>query len=77
MATNFLLSLIAGGIAGAGLLFILLKYGYKWYKKEPIYLSGELIMIISILTVTLLLSAYTLGEISLTVVKKTIHYLQD
>jgi len=76
MGTQFLLSLIGGGIAGAGLLFIIGKYAYKWYNKEPIVITGELVAIISILIVTGVVSAYELARASYDIAKEGIHCIQ-
>jgi len=64
MGTQFLLSLISGAVAGAGILLILGKYTYKWYKKEPISIGGEVVAITSILLLTGAISAYKLAESS-------------
>jgi hypothetical protein len=77
MGTQFLLSLIGGGIAGAGLLFIIGKYAYKWYKKEPISITGEVVAITSILVVTGAVSAYKLGQASYHIAKDGVEYVQD
>jgi multisubunit Na+/H+ antiporter MnhG subunit len=76
MGTQFLLSLIGGGVAGTGLLFFIGKYAYKWYKKEPIVITGELVAIISILIVTGVVSAYELAQASYHIAKEGIHYIQ-
>jgi len=77
MGTQFVLSLIGGGIAGAGLLFIVGKYAYKWYKKEKIVISGEIVAIASILMVTGVVSAYKLGEASYHIAKGGVEYVQE
>jgi len=64
MGTQFILSLIAGAVAGGGLLLIAGRYAYKWYKKEKITISGEIITIISILVMTGAISVYKLAESS-------------
>jgi hypothetical protein len=64
MGTQFLLSLIGGAVAGVGLLFMAGKYAYKWYKKEPITISGEIVAIASILILTGAISLYKLAESS-------------
>ncbi len=75
MGIELLLSLIGGGVAGVGLLFIAGKYAYKWYKKETISITGELIAIISILIVTGAVSTYKLGEISFNIVKEVVEHV--
>jgi len=77
MGTQFLLSLIGGGIAGAGLLFIIGKHAYKWYKKEPISITGEMVAITSILILTGAVSAYKLGQASYHIAKDGVHYVQE
>jgi len=64
MGTQFLLSLVGGGVAGGGLLLIAGRYAYKWYKKEKIDINGEMVAIISILLMTGVISAYKLAESS-------------
>jgi len=64
MGTQFILSLIGGAVAGGGLLFIAGKYSYKWYKKEPISITGEMVAIASILIMTGAISVYKLAESS-------------
>ena len=73
MGIQFLLSLIGGAVAGAGLVLILGKYAYKWYKKEQLILTGEMVAIVSILIVTGTVSAYTLGEASYHIAKDGVH----
>ena len=77
MGTQFLLSLLGGGIAGAGLLFIAGKYAYKWYKKEEIIISGEIVAIVSILLIIGAVSTYKLGEASYQIAKGGIEYVHD
>jgi predicted nucleic acid-binding Zn-ribbon protein len=77
MGIQFLLSLIAGGVAGVGLLFIIGKHVYKWYKKEPITITGELVAITSILILTGAVSAYKLGQASYHIAKDGVHYVQE
>jgi len=77
MGIQLILSLIGGGVAGAGLLFIAGKYGYKWYKKETISITGELVAITSILMVTGAISAYKLVEASYHIAKNGVEYVQD
>ena len=64
MGTQFLLSLMGGVVAGGGLLFIAGRYAYKWYKKEPLTISGEMVAIASILILTGAISLYKLAESS-------------
>ena len=64
MGTQFLLSLVGGGVAGGGLLLIGGRYAYKWYKKEKLDINGEMVAIISILLMTGVISAYKLAESS-------------
>jgi len=77
MGIQLILSLIGGGVAGAGLIFIAGKYAYKWYKKETISITGELIAITSILMVTGAVSAYKLGEASYYIAKDGVEYVQE
>ena len=77
MGTQFLLSLIGGAVAGGGLVFILGKHAYKWYKKEEIVISGEIVAIVSILIVTGVVSAYTLVKTSYHIAKEGVEYLHD
>jgi len=76
MGIQLILSLIGGGISGAGLLFIAGKYGYQWYKKETISITGELVAITSILILTGAISAYKLGEASYYIAKDGVEYVQ-
>lgn len=69
MGTQFILSLIGGAVAGGGLLLILGKYAYKWYKKEKLVITGEMVAIVSILIMTGGISAYKLGEASYHIAK--------
>ena len=69
MGTQFLLSLIGGAVAGGGLVLILGRYAYKWYKKEKLTISGEMVALASILIVTGAVSAYKLGEASYHIAK--------
>jgi len=69
MGTQFLLSLIGGGVAGAGLLLITGKYAYKWYKKEPISITGEVVTLASILLITGAVSTYKFVEASYYIAK--------
>ena len=64
MGTQFLLSLVGGGVAGGGLLLIGGRYAYKWYKKEKLDINGEMVAIVSILLMTGVISAYKLAESS-------------
>jgi len=77
MGTQLLLSLIGGGVAGAGLLLIVGRYAYKWYKKEKIIVSGEIVTIASILLITGAISAYKLGEASYYIAKGGVEYVHD
>jgi predicted nucleic acid-binding Zn-ribbon protein len=77
MGTQLLLSLIGGGVAGAGLAFLVVKYAYKWYKKEKIIISGEVVAIASILIITGAVSAYKLGEASYHIAKDGVEYVQE
>jgi len=64
MGTQFLLSLVGGGVAVGGLLLIAGRYAYKWYKKERFSMNGEMVAIVSILIMTGAISAYKLAESS-------------
>jgi len=77
MGTQFLLSLIGGAIAGGGLLLIAGKYAYKWYKKETITISGEIVAISSILILTGAVSAYKLAESSYHLAGEGVEYAKD
>ena len=77
MGTQLLLSLMGGGVAGAGLLFIVGRYAYKWYKKEKIIISGETVAIASMLLITGMVSVYKLGEASYYIAKNGVEYVQD
>ena len=77
MGTQFLLSLIGGAVAGGGLLLIAGKYGYKWYKKEPINIGGEIVAIASILVMTGAISAYKLAESSYHLAGDGVEYTKD
>jgi hypothetical protein len=77
MGTQFLLSLIGGGVAGAGLLFLVGKYAYKWYKKETILITGELVTITSILIITGAISLYKFGEASYYIAKSGVNSTID
>jgi len=77
MGIQLILSLIGGGVAGLGLAFIAGKYAYKWYKKEEISITGELIAIISILIVTGIVSAYKLVESSYHIAKDGVEYIEN
>jgi len=77
MGTQLLLSLITGAIAGGGLLLIIGKYAYKWYKKEKISISGEILAIALVLIITGGISAYKAIEASYSIAKDGINYTKD
>jgi len=77
MGIQFILSLIGGAVAGGGLLLITGKYAYKWYKKEKITISGEIVAISSILVMTGAISAYKLAESSYHLAQDGIEYAKD
>jgi hypothetical protein len=77
MAIQFILSLIGGAVAGGGLLLILGKYAYKWYKKAPLTITGEMVAIVSILVMTGVISAYKLAESSYHLAGDGVDYAKD
>lgn len=64
MGTQFIVSLLGGSIAAGALLFIGGTYVYKWYKKDPINITGEVVAVVSIFLVMGGVSAYKLAEAS-------------
>jgi hypothetical protein len=70
MGTQFFASLIGIIISGGILLVMGGYYTYRWYKKRPIEITGELVMIVSTLMVIWGYSAYKLSEASF-------HYLKE
>ena len=77
MGIQFILSLIGGAVAGGGLLLIMGKFAYKWYKKERITISGEIVAVASILIMTGAISAYKLAESSYHLAGDGVEYAKD
>ena len=72
METQFFTSLFGIIISGGILVLMAGYYGYKWYKKEPLEITGETIMVVASLMIVWGYSAYKLSEASLHYVKEVI-----
>ena len=77
MGTQFFTSLAGIIIAGGVLLAMGGYYAYRWYKKRPIEITGELVMIVSAVGIVWGYSAYKLSEASLHYAKEGTSYVID
>ena len=75
MGTQFFTSLAGIIISGGLLLAMGGYYAYRWYKKRPIEITGEIVMMVSTVGIVWGYSAYKLSEASLHYAKEGISYV--
>jgi len=75
METQFFASL-AGIIISGAILVVMAGYSaYRWYKKRPVEINGEILMIVTSLIIIWGYSAYKLSEASFHYAKKGTAYI--
>ena len=77
MGTQFLISLAGIIISGGALLAMGGYYAYRWYKKRPIEITGEIVMMVSAVGIVWGYSAYKLSEASLHYAKEGTSYVLE
>jgi len=77
METQFFISLVGIIISGTILLLMAGYYGYRWYKKRPLEIHGETLMVVVSLIIIWGYSAYKLSEASFYYAKEGTAYIFD
>jgi hypothetical protein len=75
MGTQFFASLVGIISSGGALLLMGGYYAYRWYKKRPIEITGEIVTIVSTLVIVWGYSAYKLSEASFHYAKEGTAYV--
>jgi len=75
MGTQFFISLTGIIISGVALVVMGGYYAYRWYKKRPIEIRGEIVTIVSTLVIVWGYSAYKLSEVSFHYLKERISHM--